>query len=121
MEGLGLQDKLRGGRPSSSPEPATRPPSPYYPAPPADETPARDDDLSSYVESYARSLSPPTTTLTQLVPPLGERANPIIIDDEDEGDNEDEVENSPTSTDYHTARTTFTTPSLVFFVRATVS
>jgi len=109
MEGLGLQDELRGGRPSSSPSPeaVTRSASPYYPAPPADETPAQ-DDLSSYEESPPRSPTSPTTSLDQLIPPLGSIGNPIIISDED-----NDTEDSSDDPEYLTARSTFTTPSLL--------
>lgn len=94
MEGLGLQDELRDGRATPFSRPPT--PYPYYPTQ-ADETPAQDnDDLLSY-----RSPTPPTTLLNQLVPPLGERGNPIIISDDDD-------DSQP---EYLTARSSFSTPS----------
>ena len=82
MEGLGLQQVLHLHRKSPSPEPYSRPPTPYYPA----------------SGQEARSPTPPLTS-----PPLGTPGNPIIIED-------DEEELDRRSDDFYTAESTFSTP-----------
>ena len=96
MEMMDLHEELYSGMARSeswSPIPATRPPTPYYPAPHSS-----DQDIS-------QSPTPPTTSLDQLIPPLGTPGNPIVISDK-----EDEVEFIPS---YCEAQSAFSTPNRV--------
>src|ERR1700678_1204439 len=72
MEMMDLHKELYSGMARSesrSPIPATRPPTPYYPAP------------HSLNQDFSQSPTPPTTSLDQLIPLLGTPENPIIISD----------------------------------------